>query len=114
MAEAGAEFLFQVIAERAEKAAVIVTTNLPFSEWTSVIPNARLCKAPIDLSPTAPISLKPAPSPTASGVPWTSARAKLRRLRLNTAPPPGKLKERESLLERWELGMINTQRMGQI
>jgi DNA replication protein DnaC len=42
------EFLFQVIAERAEKAAVIVTTNLPFSEWTSVIPNARLCKALID------------------------------------------------------------------
>ena len=32
MAELGAEFLFQVIAERAEKAAVILTTNLPFSE----------------------------------------------------------------------------------
>jgi len=47
-AEVGAEFLFQVIAERAEKAAVIVTTNLPFSEWTQVIPNARLCKALID------------------------------------------------------------------
>jgi DNA replication protein DnaC len=28
-----------------EKAAVIVTTNLPFSEWTTVIPNAKLCKA---------------------------------------------------------------------
>src|SRR5271155_5160053 len=48
LAEVGAEFLFQVIAERAEKAAVIVTTNLPFSEWTSVIPNARLCKTLID------------------------------------------------------------------
>ena len=48
MAEVGAEFLFQVIAERAEKAAVILTTNLPFSEWTQVIPNARLCKALID------------------------------------------------------------------
>ena len=35
LAEIGAEFLFQVIAERAEKAAVIVTTNLPFSEWTT-------------------------------------------------------------------------------
>jgi len=32
LAEVGAELLFQVIAERAEKAAVIVTTNLPFSE----------------------------------------------------------------------------------
>jgi len=48
VAEIGAEFLFQVIAERAEKAAVLVTTNLPFSEWTQVIPNARLCKALID------------------------------------------------------------------
>jgi DNA replication protein DnaC len=48
LAEVGAEFLFQVIAERAEKAAVLVTTNLPFSEWTQVIPNARLCKALID------------------------------------------------------------------
>ena len=37
-----------MIAERAEKAAVIVTTNLPFSEWTQVIPSARLCKALID------------------------------------------------------------------
>ena len=48
MADLGAEFLFQVIAERAEKATVILTTNLPFSEWTQVIPNARLCKALLD------------------------------------------------------------------
>jgi DNA replication protein DnaC len=48
MADVGAEFLFQVIAERAEKTAVILATNLPFSEWTQVIPNARLCKALID------------------------------------------------------------------
>jgi DNA replication protein DnaC len=48
LAEIGAEFLFQVIAERAEKSAVILTTNLPFSEWTQVIPNARLCKALLD------------------------------------------------------------------
>ena len=46
--EGGGEFLFQVVAERAEKAAVIMTTNLPFSEWTQVIPNARLCKALLD------------------------------------------------------------------
>jgi DNA replication protein DnaC len=48
LAELGAEFLFQVIADRAEKAAVILTTNLPFSEWTQVIPNALLCKALLD------------------------------------------------------------------
>ena len=48
MAEIGAEYLFQVIADRAEKAAVLLTTNLPFSEWTKVIPNTRLCKALVD------------------------------------------------------------------
>jgi DNA replication protein DnaC len=48
MPEAAAELLFQVIAKRAERAAVIVTTNLPFSEWTTMVPNARLCKAMVD------------------------------------------------------------------
>ena len=48
MAEIGAEYLSQVMADRAEKAAVLLTTNLPFSEWTKVIPNTRLCKALVD------------------------------------------------------------------
>jgi DNA replication protein DnaC len=48
LAELGAEFLFQVIADRAEQAVVLLTTNLPFSEWTQVIPNTRLCKALLD------------------------------------------------------------------
>ena len=48
LAEVGAEFLFQVVAERAERAAIVVTTNLPFSEWTQVFPNPRLCKAILD------------------------------------------------------------------
>jgi len=48
LAEVGAEFLFQVVADRAEQGAVLLTTNLPFSEWTQVIPNARLCKALLD------------------------------------------------------------------
>ena len=30
------------------KATVILTTNLPFSELTKMIPNARLCKALVD------------------------------------------------------------------
>jgi len=46
--DAAAELLFQVVARRAERAAVIITTNLPFSEWTTTIPNARLCKAMVD------------------------------------------------------------------
>jgi DNA replication protein DnaC len=48
LAGVGAELLFQVISERAEKAALILTTNLPFSEWTWVFPNPRLCKALLD------------------------------------------------------------------
>ena len=48
LADHGAEFLFQVIAERAERATLIITTNLPFSEWTQVFPNPRLCKALLD------------------------------------------------------------------
>jgi len=48
VADLGAELLFQLIAERAEKATVIATTNLPFAEWTTVFANARLCKALLD------------------------------------------------------------------
>src|SRR5438874_6133772 len=48
LADVGAEFLFQVVSERAERAALIVTTNLPCSEWTTVFHNPRLCKALLD------------------------------------------------------------------
>src|SRR5436305_14572895 len=50
MPDAAAALLFQVIAGRAERAAVIVTTNLRFSEWSTKLPNARLCKAMLDRS----------------------------------------------------------------
>jgi DNA replication protein DnaC len=46
--EAAAELLFHVIAGRAERAALIITTNLAFSEWVTMFPNARLCKAMLD------------------------------------------------------------------
>ena len=48
MPESAVELLFQVISGRAEIAAVIVTTNLPFSEWNAMFPNAKLCKAMLD------------------------------------------------------------------
>jgi DNA replication protein DnaC len=48
MPESAVELLFQVISGRAERAAVIITTNLPFSEWNTMFPNARLCKAMLD------------------------------------------------------------------
>jgi hypothetical protein len=45
--------MFQVIADRAEKAALIVITNLPFFEWPQVNRNPRLCKTLIDRLSTA-------------------------------------------------------------
>jgi DNA replication protein DnaC len=47
-AQVGAELLFQVVSERAERSTLIITTNLPFSEWTQVFTSARLCKALLD------------------------------------------------------------------
>ena len=44
----GAEMLFQVLAQRSEQSSVIVTTNLPFSEWTTVFADHRLCKAVVE------------------------------------------------------------------
>ncbi len=38
-------FLFHVLDQRAEVSTIVVTTNLPFSERTSVFPEPRLCKA---------------------------------------------------------------------
>jgi DNA replication protein DnaC len=43
-----AELLFQVLSERTEQRAIVVTTNLPFSEWTSIFPEPRLCRAVVD------------------------------------------------------------------
>jgi DNA replication protein DnaC len=43
-----AELVFQVISERNERGSLIVTTNLPFGEWTKVFPDARLAKAVVD------------------------------------------------------------------
>jgi DNA replication protein DnaC len=48
LADIGAEFLYQVVSERSERAALILTTNLGFSEWTQVFANTRLCKAMVD------------------------------------------------------------------
>jgi len=46
--EGAAELVFQVISERNERASLIVTTNLPFGEWTRIFPDPRLAKAAVD------------------------------------------------------------------
>lgn len=44
----GAELLFQILTEREERASVATASNLPFSEWGSVIPDPRLVAAIVD------------------------------------------------------------------
>ncbi|MGH3801666.1 MAG: IS21-like element helper ATPase IstB [Pseudonocardiaceae bacterium] len=44
----GAELLFQIITEREERASIAVGTNLPFSEWGSVVGDPRLVAAIVD------------------------------------------------------------------
>jgi len=46
--KAGAELLFDVIATAYERNSVIVTTNLPFENWTEVLGNERLTGAALD------------------------------------------------------------------
>lgn len=42
------ELLFKVVADRAERRSVIVSTNLSFSEWTSMFENRTMVTALID------------------------------------------------------------------
>ena len=41
----GAELLFEVFSQRYERGSVLVTTNLPFDEWTDVFGSERLTGA---------------------------------------------------------------------
>ncbi len=44
----GAELLFEVIGQRYERGSIIVTSNLPFDEWTAVFGSERLTGALLD------------------------------------------------------------------
>ena len=44
----GAELLFEVFSQRYERGATVVTSNLPFDEWTSVFGSERLTGALLD------------------------------------------------------------------
>ena len=44
----GAELLFEVFSQRYERGSTIVTSNLPFEEWTSVFGAERLTGALLD------------------------------------------------------------------
>ena len=48
LSQTGAELLFEVFSQRYERASTIVTSNLPFEEWTSVFGSERLTGALLD------------------------------------------------------------------
>ena len=52
----GAELLFEVFSQRYEQGSILVTTNLPFDEWTEVFGSERLTGALLDPSPTTSTS----------------------------------------------------------
>ena len=48
LSTSGAELLFEVFSQRYERASTIVTSNLPFDEWTGVFGSERLTGALLD------------------------------------------------------------------
>ena len=56
LSKTGAELLFEVFSQRYERGSVLVTTNLPFDEWTEVFGSERLTGALLDrLTPNPPM-----------------------------------------------------------
>ncbi len=48
LSRSGAELLFQAISERTERGSLIITSNLPFPEWTETFHTERLTAALLD------------------------------------------------------------------
>ena len=48
LSKSGAELLFEVISQRYERGSIIITSNLPFDEWTEVFGSERLTGAILD------------------------------------------------------------------
>ena len=48
LSRTGAELLFEVFSQRYERGSILVTTNLPFDEWTEVLGSERLTGALLD------------------------------------------------------------------
>ena len=48
LSQTGAELLFEVFSQRYERGSTVVTSNLPFDEWTGVFASERLTSALLD------------------------------------------------------------------
>ena len=49
LSKTGAEMLFEILSQRYERSSTLVTSNLPFAEWTEVLGSERLTGALLDL-----------------------------------------------------------------
>ena len=48
LSKTGAEFLFELISQRYERGSILITSNLPFEEWTETFGSERLTGALLD------------------------------------------------------------------
>ena len=48
LSKSGAELLFEVFSQRYERGSTLVTSNLPFDEWTEILGSERLTGALLD------------------------------------------------------------------
>ena len=48
LSKIGAELLFEIFSQRYERGSILVTSNLPFDEWTEVFGSERLTGALLD------------------------------------------------------------------
>jgi DNA replication protein DnaC len=48
LSKTGAELLFEMLSQRYERGSTMVTSNLPFLEWTEVLGSERLTGALLD------------------------------------------------------------------
>ena len=48
LSKTGAELLFEVFSQRYERGAIVITSNLPFDEWTEIFGSERLTVALLD------------------------------------------------------------------
>jgi DNA replication protein DnaC len=48
LSKSGAELLFEVVSQRYERGSIVITSNLPFDEWTEVFGSERLTGAILD------------------------------------------------------------------
>jgi len=88
--KAGAELLFEVVSRAYERSSLIVTTNLPFEEWTEVFGSERLTGALLDRLTHRVHILE------ANGASYRLKQAKDLR---NVEVTPGKEAEQESAVE---------------